>query len=75
MADAIPDTLPLTRPEPAPRPGLGRWFHRRGWMQGIIALPYLWLVALFLVPFLLIVAMSVATQTPTEKTLPKPACL
>ena len=63
MADAIPDTLPLTQATRAPRPGL--WFHQRDWMQGLITLPYLWLVALFLVPSLIITAMSVATQTPT----------
>ncbi|NDV00218.1 ABC transporter permease [Pseudoroseicyclus sp. CLL3-39] len=34
-------------------------------MQGIIAIPYIWLVAWFLVPFLIIFAMSVATRTPT----------
>lgn len=65
MTDAIPDTLPLGHPARTRRPGLGRWFHRRGWMQGIIVLPYLWLVALFLVPFLIVLAMSVATRTPT----------
>jgi putrescine transport system permease protein len=32
----------------------------------MIAIPYLWLVALFLVPFLIVVAMSFATRTPTS---------
>ena len=31
----------------------------------MIGLPYLWLVVLFLLPFLIVVAMSVATKTPT----------
>ena len=44
---------------------LARWFHRKGWSDLIIAVPYLWLLVLFLVPFLIVVAMSVATQTPT----------
>ncbi|MCW1920757.1 ABC transporter permease [Rhodobacter sp. KR11] len=41
------------------------WFHRRGWRDLIIGLPYLWLVLFFLVPFAIVIAMSVATKTPT----------
>ena len=44
---------------------LSRWFHRKGWSDLIIALPYLWLVVFFLIPFLIVVAMSVATRTAT----------
>ncbi|WP_373356429.1 ABC transporter permease [Pseudoroseicyclus sp. CXY001] len=44
---------------------IGRWFHRRGYLQGIIAIPYIWLVLWFLIPFIIIFAMSVATRTPT----------
>ncbi len=47
------------------RARLAGWFHRRGWSDLMVALPYLWLVLLFLIPFLLVVAMSVATKTPT----------
>ncbi len=42
-----------------------RWFHRRGWSDIIIALPYLWLVVLFLIPFLIVVAISLSTRTVT----------
>ena len=42
-----------------------RWFDRKGWSDIIIAVPYVWLVALFLLPFLIVVAMSVATKTST----------
>jgi putrescine transport system permease protein len=45
---------------------LSRWFHRRGWADLIIAIPYLWLVILFLIPFAIVVGMSVATRTPTS---------
>jgi putrescine transport system permease protein len=45
--------------------GLSRWFNARGWAQIIIGAPYLWLLAFFLVPFLIVVAMSFATRTPT----------
>ncbi|MES2145666.1 MAG: ABC transporter permease [Pseudomonadota bacterium] len=45
---------------------LVRWFHRKGWSDLIIAAPYLWLVLLFLIPFLIVLAISVATQTPTS---------
>jgi putrescine transport system permease protein len=44
---------------------LGQWFNRKGWSDLIIGLPYLWLVVLFLFPFLIVLAMSVASQTPT----------
>jgi putrescine transport system permease protein len=42
-----------------------RWFDRRGWIMVLIGTPYVWLLALFLLPFLIVVAMSVATNTPT----------
>ena len=42
-----------------------RWFDRKGWAGLVIGLPYLWLVVLFLLPFLIVLAMSVATNTPT----------
>ena len=44
---------------------LKAWFDRNGWSDLIIGLPYLWLVLFFLLPFLIVVAMSVATKTPT----------
>jgi len=44
---------------------LADWFDRRGWRDLIIAIPYLWLLVLFLLPFLIVLAMSVATRTPT----------
>ena len=48
-----------------PHHPVAAWFHRRGWSDLIIGLPYLWLLVLFLLPFLIVVAMSVATRTPT----------
>jgi putrescine transport system permease protein len=42
------------------------WFHRRGWADLLIVIPYVWLVALFLLPFLIVVGMSFATRTPTS---------
>ena len=44
---------------------IGDWFHRRGWRQAIIAVPYLWLIVFFLAPFAIVLAMSFATRTPT----------
>ena len=51
----------------APRkPGrLSNWFNRKGWSDLIVAIPYGWLVVMFLVPFLIVVAMSVATRAPS----------
>ena len=47
------------------RSRFGRWFDLKGWTLLLIGAPYLWLVALFLLPFLIVMAMSVATNTPT----------
>jgi putrescine transport system permease protein len=47
------------------RAALSDWFHRRGWGQAIIAIPYVWLVVFFLLPFIIVLAMSFATRTPT----------
>ncbi|MBL9051191.1 MAG: ABC transporter permease [Tabrizicola sp.] len=41
------------------------WFDRKGWTGILIGAPYVWLVIFFLFPFLIVVAMSVATNTPT----------
>lgn len=42
-----------------------KYMDRRGWSDIIIGAPYIWLVVFFLLPFLIVVAMSVATKTPT----------
>ncbi len=42
-----------------------RWFDRTGWRALVIGTPYLWLVIFFLLPFLIVLAMSVATNTAT----------
>ena len=44
---------------------ISQWFDRRGFAAMLIGLPYLCLLALFLLPFLIVVAMSLATKTPT----------
>lgn len=44
---------------------LKAWFDRSGWSDLIVGLPYVWLILFFLLPFLIVVAMSVATKTPT----------
>ncbi|MCV2867726.1 ABC transporter permease [Defluviimonas sp. WL0002] len=59
-------TGPKTTRKAARRSGLARWFNRRGWSDITIATPYLWLLIFFLVPFLIVIAMSVATRTPTS---------
>jgi putrescine transport system permease protein len=42
-----------------------RWFDAKGWTALLIGAPYLWLIVWFLLPFLIVVAMSVATNTAT----------
>ena len=44
---------------------LRRWFNRKGWINVTIATPYLWLILFFLLPFVIVAAMSFATRTPT----------
>ena len=44
---------------------ISKWFDRRGWSDIVIGAPFLWLVAFFLVPFIIVLAMSFATRTPT----------
>lgn len=44
---------------------IARWFHRRGWSDLVIGLPYAWLLIFFLIPFLIVVGMSFATRTST----------
>ncbi len=46
--------------------GLGTWFNRTGWRATIIAAPYVWLAAFFLLPFLIVIAMSLATRAGTS---------
>ena len=41
---------------------LKQWFHRTGWRSTIIATPYVWLLAFFFLPFLIVLVMSLATQ-------------
>ena len=36
------------------------WFNKTGWRDIIIGTPYGWLIAFFFVPFLIVVAMSLA---------------
>jgi len=36
------------------------WFNRRGWRDTIIATPYVWLIVFFLLPFIIVVVMSLA---------------
>lgn len=42
-----------------------RWFNRRGWINLTISAPYVWLILFFLLPFVIVIAMSFATRTPT----------
>ena len=44
---------------------LQRWFDVRGWSDITITAPFLWLVFFFLLPFVIVVAMSFAKSTPT----------
>ncbi|MCX8509079.1 MAG: ABC transporter permease [Rhodobacteraceae bacterium] len=45
---------------------LWNWFNVRGWADLTISAPYLWLLIFFLIPFLIVVAMSFATPTTTS---------
>ncbi len=43
-----------------------RWLNGRGWRQVMAGVPFLWLGLFFLLPFLIVAAMSVATNTATQ---------
>lgn len=62
------DTLSNVPSEAEPRRSwpLARWFDRDGWRQIIIAVPFVWLFLFFFIPFLIVVAMSVAVRTETS---------
>jgi len=53
-------------PDQRPDGPILRWFNIRGWSDVTIAAPYLWLLIFFLIPFLIVVAMSFAVRTPTS---------
>ncbi len=42
------------------------WFNRSGWRSSIIAIPYVWLIFFFLLPFVIVFAMSLAMRAPTS---------
>jgi putrescine transport system permease protein len=42
--------------------GFRGWFNRQGWRSMLIATPYVWLILFFFVPFLIVVAMSLAMR-------------
>jgi putrescine transport system permease protein len=44
------------------RGAFAKWFDAKGWRQLIIGAPYLWLVVFFLVPFVIVIAMSLARR-------------
>jgi putrescine transport system permease protein len=44
------------------RTELGGWFDRRGWRDLIVGIPYGWLITFFLLPFLIVLAMSFARR-------------
>lgn len=45
---------------------LSHWFNNRGWRQIIIGTPYVWLTLFFFLPFLIVVAISLAKSAPTS---------
>lgn len=62
----MPPRPALSSKEPKADASFVRWFNRKGWEKFTIAGPYLWLILFFLVPFFIVLAMSVATRTPTS---------
>ncbi|MFT3988833.1 ABC transporter permease [Aestuariivirga sp.] len=46
--------------------GFKGWFNRSGWRSTIINVPYLWLIAFFLVPFIIVFGMSLGIRTSTS---------
>jgi putrescine transport system permease protein len=46
--------------------GFRNWINGRGWRDIIIGTPYLWLILFFLLPFIIVTAMSFATRASTS---------
>ncbi|MFN4142309.1 ABC transporter permease [Aestuariivirga sp.] len=44
------------------RSRLARWFDRKGWRDIVVVVPYAWLVLFFLLPFIIVLAMSFARR-------------
>ena len=45
-----------------PKQQLAAWFHRKGWRNIVLSVPYVWLVMFFLLPFIIVVAMNLARR-------------
>lgn len=63
MAGIAPQTSGSVAQElelPGGRSGFRNWLDRKAWRDIIIATPYVWLILFFVVPFFIIVAMSLA---------------
>ena len=52
---------------------LYHWFNRGGWAKSVIAIPYVWLIAFFLLPFIIVMAMSLAMRTSSSPPFGYPA--
>jgi putrescine transport system permease protein len=71
-SDLAPPSGPTDSPrQDGPREGphegpVARWFNRRGWSDLITGIPFFWLFFFFLIPFVIVVAMSFATRSPTS---------
>jgi putrescine transport system permease protein len=51
------------------RSRLSAWFNRNGWRQVIVGTPYVWLTLFFFLPFMIVVAISLAKTAPTSPPL------
>ncbi|MEZ5888694.1 MAG: ABC transporter permease subunit [Paracoccaceae bacterium] len=63
MSESV-EAKTFTPPQRSAR--IRRWFNRRGWADLTIATPYVWLTIFFLLPFMIVTAMSFASRTPTS---------
>jgi putrescine transport system permease protein len=43
-----------------------QWFHRVGWIKSVISIPYVWLILFFLLPFIIVIGMSLAMRASTS---------
>ena len=63
MAGVVPENSPSIPQEielPGAKNGFRNWLDRRAWRDIIIVTPYAWLILFFVVPFVIIIAMSLA---------------
>lgn len=63
-AEIAGQALPVTSPKR--RHALAKWFNGQGWRQLVVGIPFAWLFLFSFIPFVIVLAMSIAIRTDTS---------